>query len=648
MKYRCTIAFIVLAVVACGDNKQPSATSDAGVDAGPVDVPIERAHSGGSPEAIQIVGTRAYIAVGPRLTIWELGGERGPSLVGEAAPVRGVIHALAVVGNRAFVAEHISQDSRLHVFDVSDPSAPVQTAEVSFAGTEVGSVILDLEPGRGDRLYAADHDQGVLVIDIANPDAPSLIRIAGGVGVTGLDLDGNRLYYLLQGFLGDAYGVLDTAIELEDLGGSGVFGQGVAFAGDLMIAAGPDGIFVHDVSDPTDPVERFAHARPDGGPFARTIAVRGTTAYVPADDGLHVLDLSDPDAIGHEGPIEALTQNAEAAFATDELLAITTDQGRLLTFAISTPTQPAPASVVDVTLCADCFGVDAVDTTLIVADAVGGLRTARLADLAPLGRSPALPIIPMTGGLQLVFDDVELAGEHAYVADWMFGLRVYDVSNPAALVHVGSLRTGGYPSGIAVAGDRAFVTEGTDGGSLRAIDISNPAKPTLLGTVLTSHAVDVEVRDGLAYVADQAQFESGGLRIFDVSDPASLREVGVYEGCPYARDVALVANLAILACAFDYFHIVDVSTPSAPKHLATVEAPGTASAWSVAAWDGYAVLGHDHGVIVVSLANPAAPVEVATMTTAFTPATIVVPTPGRIVAACGLGGVYQWNVGEGR
>lgn len=643
MLYRYTVVTVALAVLACGDNKQSSTTTpDAGHDGGSMEEPVVRAHAGGMPTVARIVGSRAYIAVGPRLTIWELEGASGPSLIGETEPLRGVIDAIAVVGTRAFVAEDVNLDSKLHVFDVSDPSAPVQTAEVSFGGEF--SVIQDLEPGPDDRLYAADQEQGVLVIDISNPDAPSLVRIAGTPSVTGLELEGSRLYYLQQGFGGSGYGVLDVENDLQDLGGSGVFGLGVAFEGNWMIAAGPDGLFVHDVSDPTNPVERFAYARPDGGPFARAVAVRGTTAYIPADDGLHVLDLSDPEAIGHEGPIDAKTQNVEAAAATDEWLAITTDQGLLLTYALSTPTQPTASGVVDVTSCADCVGIDAVDSTLAIADFYGGLRIARRAELAQIGRSPALPIVPGTGGRSLAFEDVVLAGGYAYVADWFYGLRVYDVSNPASPVLVGSLETGGYPSGVAVAGDRAFIAEGTDGGNLRVIDISNPANPTLLGTISTSKALDVEVRDGLAYVADQEVFGPGGLRIFDVSDPANITPVGAYEGCPQARDVALVGNLAVLACSYDYFQIVDVSTPSAPMHLATVEAPGQASAWSVATWEGHAALGHDEGVIVVSLANPEAPVQVATMPTAYAVFALVVPEPARIIAACGPGGVYQWSV----
>ena len=641
---------VASALGACGDDNNPAGPTrpDAGPspDAGPTEVPLDRAHAGGAPSTVALDGTRAFIGVGPRLAIWEL-STTPPTLLGESAPLRGVVNAVAAVGDRVYVAERLDLDSRLHVFDVTTPAAPVETHAFSIAGRSGYSVIRDLEGAPG-RLYVADQEQGVLELDLADPDAPTTLQVVPPTGVTGLTRIGSRLYYTSESFFGGASaGALDLDNALADLGGSPLGNlAGIAFADkDLVIGAGPDGIYVYDVSDPSNPIERFHHGEAELGPFARAVATSGSTAWVPAHDGLHTLDLTTPTAIAHTGPLAVATTGVTTASANGDVLAIATDRGRLLSFGIATaPTQPADPQVVDVTLCADCVGVAVADGTIYIADIVGGLRTGALADLAPHGRSAALPVVPMRGGLEFVYEGVAVAGTYAFVADWLFGLRVYDVTSSFAPVLVGSLATGGSPSGVTVDGDRVYVAEGTNGGMLRVIDVSNPAQPIALGGVETSKAMAVEVRGTTAYVADESLFGPGGLRIFDVANPAAITQLGLYNtDCLWARDVALIGNLAVVACGGDGFHWIDVSNPASPTRIAVTRAEHeTSSAMSVATWDGHAVLGHDRGVIVMS-AGPV-PQTIASFSTSWPVRALAVPTPGRIVAACGPGGVYQWEL----
>src|SRR5688572_25938131 len=123
MRTRSLCALLVLSLAACGDNTSNNRQPDAGrpPDAGPIDIPLERSHAGGSPAAIEVVGTRAFIGIGPRLAIWDL-ASTPPKLVGESAPLHGVINAIEVVGSRVYVAERADRDSQIHVFDTSTPT----------------------------------------------------------------------------------------------------------------------------------------------------------------------------------------------------------------------------------------------------------------------------------------------------------------------------------------------------------------------------------------------------------------------------------------------------------------------------------------------------------------------------------------------
>lgn len=618
------------------DGAPPAPDAGATVpDAGP---PVtEGAQSGGSPTAIELVGDLAYVGVGPRLAIWRAPvGGGAPALVGQTSPLPGVVTGLVVSGTRVFVAERVDLAGRIHVIDVSDPAAPVETSSFALASegsatTPYGMAVL------GDRLFVADSQLGIVELDVADPDAPLFVELTTQLAID-VEVVGERLYYVGQSFIGGGVvGALDLTDELAPLGETllSLANGFVVTPSDLVVAAGIDGIHVVDMTDPAQPVERFAYADPAGGPFARALAASATAAWIPAEDGMYVLDLETPTAITLAGPFLLDTRGANAAASADGRLAEVTDRGELRVFDVA-GAEPSALPSAAVTLCADCVGLAVDGERLVAADFAGGLRTGRADDLSLIGRS----VEPTE---QVVFEDVALAGDTAYAADWAFGLRIYDVTDPAAPALTGQVDTAGYPSSVAVVGTRAYLGESTNGGNLRVIDVADPATAAEIGSIATSQARGLEVRGDLAYVADGSLGGPGGLRIFDVSDPASISLVGFQgDGCGEALDVALSGTLAVVACSFDGFQIVDVSDPASPAVLAVIPAGGISSAWSVAAWDGGAALGHDFGVIVVDLADPRAPVTVAEHATSWTVSALAAPGDGRLFAGCGLGGVYRW------
>ena len=637
---RTSLPCLLALALACGDDLRPGGGEAAdsappGPDGGrPGD--IERAQAGGAPTAVRLAGEIAYVAVGPRLTIWQGGAQ-----LGESDPLGGVATDVALSGERVFVAEHTDLSGRVHVVDVSDPARPVETA--SFAVVDGGPTIPLGMAVVGDRLYVADQEQGIAEVDIADPDAPAVLRVVPPLGSTDLFVAGPRLYWVANSFIGGGVGALDLTSDLAPLGETSLFGaEGVAVTpDDLVVAAGVGGIQVVDLSDLDDPIERYRFTLPDEGPFARAVAVSRTRAWIPAADGVYVLNLSDPADIRKRGPFDLAIAGANATDVAGPLLAVVSDRGELHLVDVSR-LQPAAGSRTAISLCSDCIGVFAAGDLLAIGDAAGGLRTASVVDLGLLGRSSELD--------QMVdFEDVALAGENAFAADWFFGLRVYQIGDPAAPALIGQVATAGFPSSVALAGDRAYVGEATNGGALRVIDVAVPAEPREIGAVATSQTKDVEVAGDLAYLAEGSFDLVGGLRIVGVSDPADLRVVGHYsDQCAEAVDLALTGSLAVVACSFDGFHVVDVSDPGNPVRRALVPAPDISSAWSVTAWEGGAALGHDRGVIVIDLADPAAPAIVEEHATSFAVRALAAPGDGRLIAGCGLGGVYQWALPPAR
>ena len=631
------LPLLLLAAVACGDDLRPDGGGGRGPDgssppppdAGGTPPDIRREQAGGSPSAVQLAGEIAYLAIGPRLQIWQDG-----ELVGESAPLSGIATAIALAGERAFVSEHTDLVGRVHVIDVSDPARPVETT--SFRVVEDGFTVPLGMAVVGDRLYVADQEQGIAEVDISDPDAPEVLRVVPHGGVTELVVAGDRLYYLATSFLGGGVGALDLEDDLAELGETSLFNtNGITVTpNDLVVAAGVGGIQVIDVSDLANPVELFSYRLPDDGPFARAVAASATRAWIPAADGMYVLNMTDPDNIRRRGPFDLGTEGSNATARQGDVLAVLSDRGELGLFDVAA-IAPTRTARIPVTLCSDCSAVFVAGDDLAIADFAGGLHMATVADLALVGRSRPEE--------QVVYEDVVLAGDRAYAADWLYGLRIHDVADPAAPTVAGGVDTAGYPSSVFVAGDRAYLGESTNGGNLRVIDVADAAEASEIGATATSQTKDVEVRDGLAYIAEGSLDLVGGLRIFDVSDPEDIRPVAHYsEDCSEALDVALSGDLVIVACSFDGFHVLDIADPARPVRRAVVPAPDISSAWSVAAWQGGAALGHDRGVILVDLTDPAAPAVVEERATAFAVRSLHAPGDGRLVAGVSLGGVYQW------
>ena len=98
-------------------------------------------------------------------------------------------------------------------------------------------------------------------------------------------------------------------------------------------------------------------------------------------------------------------------------------------------------------------------------------------------------------------------GDFAYVVNG-FGLFVIDVGDPTFPDMVGYCDTPGHASDVAVSRGYAYVGERWDG--LRVIDVSDPASPWEAGFHRAGWVSDIAVERGYVYVA----VRGAGLMIF--------------------------------------------------------------------------------------------------------------------------------------
>ncbi len=222
-------------------------------------------------------------------------------------------------------------------------------------------------------------------------------------------------------------------------------------------------------------------------------------------------------------------------------------------------------------------GVAVLGDYAYVADNSSGLQVLDITD----------PANPRIVGSVVTPDNaggVTVSGNYAYIVIY-HGLQVVDISDPVNPQTVYSMDIGDLRD-VAISGNYAYVSGGTWGlyreyGWLKAIDITNPARPQVMGSVNTRNlAFDVEVSGSYAYVTMgvSSGYGPGGLCVIDITDPRGLEVVGD------SGDIENVWRGGGLAVAGGYayyigqqglevggnFAIFDISDPTVPRITSNV------------------------------------------------------------------------------
>lgn len=143
----------------------------------------------------------------------------------------------------------------------------------------------------------------------------------------------------------------------------------------------------------------------------------------------------------------------------------------------------------------------------------------------------------------VLYEKMAFADPWLYVAAHRQGLRIFDVSDPAAPVLVGTLGTGFTDAwAVAVDGDTLYVADGA--GGLKVVDVTDRTAPVLVAgeTVDSARgtAEDVVVREGRVYVAAGG----AGVAAYLAGELASRR---LHAGAAGAKDLDWVGDTLAVA-----------------------------------------------------------------------------------------------------
>ncbi len=277
-----------------------------------------KAETGGAPVRFQVRGRYAYVAAGANnnFCVVDIGDPDHPTVAAKilGPDLGGSIFDVALIDNFAITAE---RNNWLGIIDISNPLTPVRVGHfgplesgansivirnrLAYIGNErAGVVILDVNtPDRpvtlgnvspptkanglyldGDRLFAADWDGGLSVVDISNPVNPSRTRAYPYAQLAA------RAFDVVA--RGDFAYVADAArgvvrIDVSDTNeisaaSTGGFVWDLALLGRYLFAADfTTGLRVFDISQPKTAVEIGSYADPGG---AIGCTVRGNRAFL--------------------------------------------------------------------------------------------------------------------------------------------------------------------------------------------------------------------------------------------------------------------------------------------------------------------------------------------------------------------------------
>ena len=220
------------------------------------------------------------------------------------------------------------------------------------------------------------------------------------------------------------------------------------------------------------------------------------------------------------------------------------------------------------------------------------------------------------GNVHLSSNYISLFIDGSYVyttGEW--GLEIFDISHPAAPLHIGEIPTPGAAEDVFAQGRYAYVADGEAG--VQIIDVQQPDRPQLVTTYKDSltYPHKIQVIGNYAYVADF----NAGLQILDISDVHNPHLVGSYK--PNGKTFALYVSggYAYLNDGEEGFSILDISNVKIPKLVGSAEITG----YDIVVSDGYAyVAGGNFAILDVRA--PRAPRIIAKD----------IQTPGHVFSIC--------------
>ncbi|MFH1374595.1 MAG: hypothetical protein ABII79_12445 [bacterium] len=346
------------------------------------------------------------------------------------------------------------------------------------------------------------------------------------------------------------------------------------------------------------------------------VVTDGDYAYCAFISGMMIVDISDLSQPLMVASVFAAGQG-QSVFKQDSIVYLADGSGGLLMIGVSDPTQPAIVGVYESLGSAGDIFVE--DSLAFVIESSVGMHIINITNpSAPvwLGTytSPA-PVTAITVRDQLAY----MSGD-AWIVGGDYALQIVSVANPAAPVLIGNYGSPfDYALDICLQDTLAFLADFYQG--LNIINISVPSDPSQVGqSEGYMPCQSVAVHGDMAYVGC---YMSGGLRIFNVADPATPTPVSLYDTLAAVTGIGITDSIVFFCRRWedpdDYqgggLRIINVANPSAPTEIGRCETPPDEPN-RIFADNGIAYVAHGRGGLqIVNFADPTRPSRIGSFST---------------------------------
>jgi hypothetical protein len=533
---------------------------------------------------VTVEGGYAFVAAGAAgVCIVDVSAPKSPVAVGTAATADA--RAIVVRGDYAYVADG---EDGLRVLDVSAPRSPLLLGTRRM--TEASAVALS-----GSYAYVADRTRGVKVIDVSETRNIPRVATFDTSDARDLAVRGRRL------FVADGPGGLKvydiTRLTSPSLVATvpAADARSVALMGNLaLVADAPTGLRVVDITEGAAPSLLATFSLPGVSTVA---GVDGFAYLADGTSSITVVSCEDP---AHPSLFTRHPAAGAAAVSVVDRVAYVAGSAGLETLRIQI--QGRSFRVASCATGSKAFDVTVDGRWAYVAGHAEGLRVVDVADPLRVTDASLAATLPSRFAQR-----VSVQGTVAGIADGSAGVKIVDVTRPAAPVELAAYRTGGTANRVVLAGHLAWVAAGSQG--VLALDLGTPSSPTLVSSTRSADASDIALKGPFAFLADGED----GVKVLDISTPGKPL---VLPGRVRwdARSLALAGDL-LAAAGPGGVQLIDVSNPRAPAVQGRYDTPD-AQGIAMAGGRLYVAEGY-RGLTVLDVGRPAQPLVVSACADVF-------------------------------
>ncbi|MBC76829.1 MAG: hypothetical protein CME64_12515 [Halobacteriovoraceae bacterium] len=457
---------------------------------------------------------QALFISGTGLYIYDVSNFSNPVLVGSldlwaVTPIK-----MTADGTTAYIA---ADDSGVLIVDISNPAAPTLLSSFDTVGRAKDIAFYN------GHLLIADFGNGLVVLDVSNPSTPGLVTTyASTVGyVYGLSLNGDVL--VLDGeseFEFVDIATPGTPATIADLDLDYQYLDRVSVASDdvLYVSAEERGVFLYDISDPVNPVHLGSY---NTNGSVQDLSYENNYLYVADGSGVSVLDVADKQSVLALSKASLPTTNPEYSVKSGNFLYVATRNDFLHVFDVSTSTNPVLRGSLDLggrpTFLEFYNGY-----VFVTRWTVDDLLIIDVSDPDnPVQASQITGRFEIRGASQILDDHLYTISSDTNPTT----LDIYDISSPLSpsLISSTSMTQPGYSThqeiGVKVKGNYAYIGKERD--PVVVYDISDKSNPVLVPTTRKSYMKSDAWRmwqrgDHLFFRED-----SDGLTIVNIANPSS-------------------------------------------------------------------------------------------------------------------------------